>query len=48
MLKKSKLVDVKLVVRDSEPLDPFYLLMIFWNPEAAKSIFKVIRLGVNR
>ena len=22
--------------------------MIFWNSEAAKSIFKVIRLGVNR
>ena len=48
MLKRSCLIATKLYVRQNSPIDPFFIIQIFWNEDSQKSCVKVTRVGINR
>jgi hypothetical protein len=36
------------MLHSASPLDPFFVLLLFWNQETQKSLLKIMRIGVDR
>ena len=36
------------MIKHNTPIDPFFVLLIFWNEQLNKSVLKVVRIGLNR
>lgn len=48
MLRKAELLCTKLIYRENSPIDPFFVVQIFWLAEKNKCNMKITRVGLNR